>query len=331
MTTANPLRRPTIAAMIGDPAGIGPEVCAKALATGEPQKLCRPVLIGDARAIASAIERSALDLALQVVRTLEEARPDETGALVLDPGDLRPGEYATGKPSAAGGRAVVRWIRLADQLAQARAIDGWIMGPVDSTSLKLAGEVENIDDLQPPGTWMFRVSGPLRVVPITEHIRIREVPSTVTRAAVLDLIRLVDETLRRWGIASPRIGVAGLNPHAMYEEDAERIAPAVSDAKQRGINCQGPVSPDSIFRQGLDGRFDAIVSMYHDQGQIALKSAAFAGACTIYIGLPFVRLSVPHGTAMDIAGQGKAQHLSMLAAMKTAALLAAGGGFLKDC
>lgn len=330
MTNANPSRRPIIAAMIGDPAGIGPEVCAKALATGEPQKLCRPVLIGDACAIASAIERSSLGLALQVVRTLAEARLDETAAVVLDPGDLRPGDYITGKPSAPGGRAVVRWIRLADQLAQARAIDGWIMGPVDSTSLKLAGEIESIDDLQPPGTWMFRISGPLRVVPITEHIRIREVPNTVTRKAVLDLIRLVDETLRRWGIASPRIGVAGLNPHAMFEEDAERIAPAVSDANQRGINCRGPVSPDSIFRQGLDGHFDAIVSMYHDQGQIALKSAAFEGACTIYLGLHFVRLSVPHGTAMDIAGQGKAQHLSMLAAMKTAALLAAGGGFLKD-
>ncbi|HTW89154.1 MAG TPA: 4-hydroxythreonine-4-phosphate dehydrogenase PdxA [Candidatus Binataceae bacterium] len=328
MTTAKQ-HRPIIAAMIGDPAGIGPEVCAKAVATGEPQKLCRPVLIGDARAIASAIERSALSLGLQVVRTLEEARFDERAAVVLDPGDLRPGEYVTGQPSAAGGRAVVRWIRLADQLAQAHAIDGWIMGPVDSTSLKLANEIESIDDLQPPGTWMFRISGPLRVVPITEHIRLRDVPGTVTRAAVFDLIRLVDETLRRWGIAEPRIGVAGLNPHAMFEEDAERIAPAVSDAQQSGINCKGPISPDSIFRQGLDGHFDAIVSMYHDQGQIALKSAAFEGACTIYMGLHFVRLSVPHGTAMDIAGQGKAQHLSMLAAMKTAALLAAGGGFLK--
>jgi 4-hydroxythreonine-4-phosphate dehydrogenase len=316
--------------MMGDPAGIGPEVCAKALASGEPQRISRPILIGDARAVAAAIERSALGLRLAAISSIEQARFDDRSALVLDPGGLEPGDYATGRPSAAGGRAVVRWIRLADRLAEARAIDGWIMGPVDSTSLKLAGEIESIDDLQPPATWMFRISGPLRVVPITEHIPLRRVPETVTRAAVLALIRLVNETLRRWGIAAPRIGVAGLNPHAMFDEDRERIAPAVSDARGAGIDCTGPIAPDSIFRMGLEGRFDAIVSMYHDQGQIALKSAAFAGACTIYLGLPFVRLSVPHGTAMDIAGQGKAQHLSMLAAMKTAALLAAGAGFLSE-
>jgi 4-hydroxy-L-threonine phosphate dehydrogenase PdxA len=225
---------------------------------------------------------------------------------------------------------VVRWIQLADELAQARSIDGLIIGPIDSTSLKLAGEVKSIDDLQPPHSWMFRISGPLRVAPLTEHIRMREVPATVTRAAVLNLIELLAQTLKRWGIAAPRIGVAGLNPHAMFEEDTEQIAPAVAEAKARGIDCSGPIAPDSIFRMGLDGRFDAIVSMYHDQGQIALKTAVFEGACTIYLGLPFVRLSVPHGTAMDIAGKGIAQHRSMLAAMKTAAMLARGEGFLAE-
>jgi 4-hydroxythreonine-4-phosphate dehydrogenase len=323
-------QRPIIAAMIGDPAGVGPEVCVKAIATGEPQRLCRPVLIGNKHSLNRAIETSGLNLTLQVVSSLDQARFDDRTAVVLDPGNLKSDEYSTGKPSAAGGRAVVRWMRLADELANAHAIDGWIMAPVDSTSLKLAGEVANIDDLQPPQTWMFRISGPLRVVPITEHIRIREVPKTVTREAVFNLIQRVDETLRRWGIAAPRIGVSGLNPHAMFEEDANEIAPAVREASACGINCKGPISPDSIFRQGLDGHFDAIVSMYHDQGQIALKSAAFEGACTIYLGLHFVRLSVPHGTAMDIAGKGQAQHLSMLAAMKTAALLAAGKGFLKE-
>ncbi len=330
MTSEAAGRKPIIATMMGDPAGIGPEVCAKALATGEPQKLSRPLLIGDARAVAAAIARSSLKLTPNAISSIEQARFDDKSAVVLDPGELKSGDYTTGQPSAAGGRAVVRWIRLADKLAEARAIDGWIMGPVDSTSLKLAGEIDNIDDLQPLSTWMFRISGPLRVVPITEHIPIRKVPETVTREAVFSLIKLVNDTLRRWGIAAPRIGVAGLNPHAMFDEDKERIAPAVNDAKQIGIDTTGPISPDSIFRMGLDGRFDAIVSMYHDQGQIALKSAAFAGACTIYLGLAFVRLSVPHGTAMDIAGRGIAQHLSMLAAMKTAALLAAGAGFLKD-
>jgi len=325
-------KRPIIATMIGDPAGVGPEVIVKALATGEPGKLCNPLLIGNAHALRSAIRKSDLKLELDVVRNFGDASfgngRGNGHVAVLDPGDIGPEDFETGQPSAAGGRAVVRWIRLADELANAKSIDGWIMAPVDSTSLKLAAEVTSIDDLQPAETWMFRVSGPLRVVPLTEHIRISEVPATVTRASVLHLIELVTATLKRWGIASPRIGVAGLNPHAMFEEDAERIVPAIADAKKHGIDCTGPVAPDSIFRMGLDGRFDAIVSMYHDQGQIALKSAVFEGACTIYLGLPFVRLSVPHGTAMDIAGKGVAQHLSMLAAMKTAALLASGAGFL---
>jgi 4-hydroxythreonine-4-phosphate dehydrogenase len=321
-------KRPVIATMIGDPAGVGPEVAVKALATGEPSRLCNPILIGNAHALRSAIRTSNLKLELDVVPRFADAKFSTGRTVVLDPGDIRPEDFETGKPSAAGGRAVVRWIRLADELANAQSIDGVIMAPIDSTSLKLAGEVKDIDDLQPPETWMFRVSGPLRVVPLTEHIRIREVPATVTRESVLHLIELVTATLKRWGVASPHVGVAGLNPHAMYEEDAQQIAPAIADARQRGIDCTGPVAPDSIFRMGLEGRFDAIVSMYHDQGQIALKSAAFEGACTIYLGLPFVRLSVPHGTAMDIAGKGVAQHRSMLAAMKTAALLASGAGFL---
>src|SRR5690242_8013565 len=138
MTTQVASRKPIIAAMMGDPAGIGPEVCAKALATGEPQKLSRPLLIGDAPAVAAAIERSSLGIKLDAISSIEQARFDDKSAVVLDPRDLQSGDYTTGNPSAAGGRAVVRWIKLADKLAESRAIDGWIMGPVDSTSLKLA-------------------------------------------------------------------------------------------------------------------------------------------------------------------------------------------------
>jgi 4-hydroxythreonine-4-phosphate dehydrogenase len=139
---------------------------------------------------------------------------------------------------------------------------------------------------------------------------------------------MLDANLRKWGLKKPRIAVAGLNPHALFEEDREEIAPAVKAARSQGIDASGPVAPDSVFRMTLEGRYDAVVTMYHDQGQIALKTAAFEGACTIYMGLPYVLLNVPHGSAFDIAGKGVAQHRSMLAAMKTAAALAAGRGFL---
>ena len=201
------------------------------------------------------------------------------------------------------------------------------MAPIDSTALRLTGKLKELDDLQPAGTWLLRVSDGLRVVPIAEHVLMRDVPATVTQANVLALLRLLDDTLKRFGLAQPRIAVAGLNPHAMGPEEREQIAPAVAQARAEGIVASGPVSPDAVFRQCIEGRHDAVVSMYHDQGQIAVKTAVFEGACSIYIGLPYVHLSIPHGSAYDIAGKGVAQHRSMLSAMLTAARLASGLGF----
>jgi 4-phospho-D-threonate 3-dehydrogenase / 4-phospho-D-erythronate 3-dehydrogenase len=323
-----PMATPTIAVMVGDPAGIGPEVAVKAIASGELTGLCRPLLIGNIASIEAAASAASIDLPFEVVDTFDEGAFDSGKTVVLDPGDLRDGGYRTGEPSAAAGRAVVSWIGLADRLARQGSLDGWIMGPIDATSIRLSGAAGSVDGLQPPATFMFRMSGRLRVVPVTEHIRIRDIAPAITREAVSNLIGLADATLRRWGIPHPRIGVAGLNPHAMFEEDKEQIAPAVRDGRAAGIDVEGPVSPDSIFRHGLDGRYDVIVSIYHDQGQIALKSAAFEGACTIYLGVPYVRVTVPHGTAMDIAGRNIAQHLSMLSAFRTSAALSAGRGFL---
>jgi 4-phospho-D-threonate 3-dehydrogenase / 4-phospho-D-erythronate 3-dehydrogenase len=319
---------PIIAVMIGDSAGIGPEVAFKAALSGELAGVCRPLLIGDIASIRAASALTSPTAEFEVIDKFDATAFKSGKTVVLDPGDLGANDYRIGEPSAAAGQSVVKWINLADELARDDRLDGWIMGPVDSTSLKLAGAVDSIDDLQLKGTFLFRMSGRLRVVPLTEHIRIRDVSSTVTREAVLNLIQLVDRTLRDWGVAKPRIGVAGLNPHAMFEEDAEIVKPAVQDAQARGIDAHGPSAPDSIFRHGLEGRYDAIVSMYHDQGQIALKSAAFEGACTICLGVPYVRATVPHGTAMDIAGRNVAQHHSMLSAFRTAAALATGRGFL---
>jgi 4-phospho-D-threonate 3-dehydrogenase / 4-phospho-D-erythronate 3-dehydrogenase len=327
-TPTSPL--PIIAVMVGDPAGIGPEVAVKAAVDPSVQAVCRPLLIGDLASACAAARQAAIPDELESICVFDPDVLVPSRIVVLDPHDLASHEYRVGHPSAAAGRAVVRWIALADQISHDGLIGGWIMGPIDSTSLKLAGEVSSIDDLQPDGTFMFRMSGKLRVVPLTEHIPLRDVAGTVTRDAVLNLIRLVSGRLNAWGIEAPKIGVAGLNPHAMFEEDATFIAPAVEDAKSEGIDAIGPVSPDSVFRHGLDGRYDAVVSMYHDQGQIALKSAAFQGACTVYLGVPYVRATVPHGTAMDIAGRNLAQHHSMAAALRTAAALASGRGFLNE-
>jgi len=247
---------------------------------------------------------------------------------VLDDVPLDPAQIVFGRASAACGEAVLHWLDTAERLGRAGAVQASIMAPIDSTAIRLTGKLKELDDLQPAGTWLLRVSGALRVVPIAEHVLMRDVPATVTKDHVLTLLRLLNDTLRHFGLAQPRIAVAGLNPHAMGPEDREQIAPAVEQARTEGIVATGPVSPDAVFRQCIEGRHDAVVSMYHDQGQIAVKTAVFEGACSIYIGLPYVHLSIPHGSAYDIAGKGIAQHKSMLAAMLTAAALAGGRGFL---
>jgi 4-hydroxythreonine-4-phosphate dehydrogenase len=309
---------PVVATVIGDPCGVGPEVVLKALATGQPQAVSRPLLIGSLAALEKTRAACGIDLALRAVDAID----------VLDDFPLDPSDIVFGRASAACGEAVLHWLDMAERLGRAGAVQASIMAPIDSTAIRLTGKLKELDDLQPAGTWLLRVSDGLRVVPIAEHVLMRDVPATVTQANVLALLRLLDDTLKRFGLAQPRIAVAGLNPHAMGPEDRGQIAPAVEQARAEGIVASGPVSPDAVFRQCIEGRHDAVVSMYHDQGQIAVKTAVFEGACSIYIGLPYVHLSIPHGSAYDIAGKGIAQHQSMLAAMRTAASLAAGHGFL---
>ena len=180
--------------------------------------------------------------------------------------------------------------------------------------------------MHPPDTFLLRTSGKLRFIPIGEHVMIRDIPDTVTKANVLHVIKLIGDHLKRWGVANPRIAVAGLNPHAAGTEDAEQIAPAVAEARTLGLDVTGPLSPDTVFRRALHGEFDVVVAMYHDQGQIAIKTTGLEEACAIFIGLPYVRVGTPHGSALDIAGQNKAQHQTMLTALNAAASLASGAG-----
>lgn len=317
---------PLIATMIGDPAGIGPEVCLKAIASGELEGLCTPVLIGDIGVLKRAAKVTGITLTLQQIQSVSDPIAQENAIRVLDPGGFDVSACPFGIASAAAGQAVLDWIEIGAELGANSRIQGLVMGPIDSGALKLTGRITDIDELQPPGTFMLRISGALRVVPLTEHLRLVSAIEKVTPEAVLELVLLLNENLVKWGVAQPRIAVAGINPHAMFPEDRERLLPAIEQAQQHGINVSGPISPDSVFRMTLENKYDAIVTMYHDQGQIAVKTAAFEGACTVYLGLPYVMLNVPHGSAFDIAGTGTAQHKSILAAMKTAAQLSSGSG-----
>lgn len=311
--------------MIGDPAGVGPEVCVKAIASGELGNLCRPLLIGDIGVLERAISVSNVSLPVQAVSGIGE-QVDDRVVRVLDPGGFDVAACPFGEVSEAAGHAVLDWLELASELGAAGEVQGLVMAPIDSGSIKLTGRVEHIDDLQPPGTFMFRMNGPLRVVPLTEHLPLTSAIAQVNPEAVFQLIDLLNKNLIEWGLSQPRIAVAGINPHAMFAQDREQIGPAIERARQQGIDVSGPISPDSVFRMAMEGKFDAVVTMFHDQGQIAVKTTSFEGACTVYMGLPYVMLNVPHGSAFDIAGKGVAQCESVLSAIKTAANLASGKG-----
>ncbi|WCP15968.1 D-erythronate 4-phosphate dehydrogenase (plasmid) [Sphingobium sp. AntQ-1] len=315
--------KPVVATVIGDPAGVGPEVCVKALATGEPQQLGRHVLIGSARQIEHAIELCGLDLAVRTISSATEAIDDVKVVNLLCPEQDISTRFAFGQISADAAQAALRWLRMGIDLAESGQVAGLVMGPFDSSALKLAGYAMDGSEFEPAGTWQFRIGGGLRVVPITEHVRLRDVASHVTTDNIIALLRVLNDSLRKWGIARPRIGVAGLNPHAMFEEERQEITPAIAAATAAGIDAIGPISPDVIFRQGIDGEYDAIITMYHDQGQIAIKTVAFDRSCTVFLGLPYIRIGIPHGSAMDIAGTGQVLAGSTTAAMTTLGALAA--------
>lgn len=314
---------PLIGMMIGDPAGVGPEVCVRTAASAELAGICRPVLIGDLAVVRRAAKVWGLETRFE--RVDDPADDVPAGSVpVVDPGGSDLGACPFGVASAASGHAVLRWIARAEELGQAGRLQGLVLGPVESASVKATGKVKDIDDLQPAGTYMLRMSGKLRVVPLTEHVPLTDAVAAATPEKILEVVRIADATLRSWGFAQPRVAVAGINPHAMFAQDQERVGTAVVRARAAGIDAHGPLVPDAVFRQCLQGQWDVVVTMFHDQGQIAVKTVGFEGACTVYVGLPFVMLNVPHGTAFDIAGKGLAQHRSMLQAVQTAARLATG-------
>jgi 4-hydroxythreonine-4-phosphate dehydrogenase len=246
---------------------------------------------------------------------------------VLDPGTLQPQEIERGRITAASGRAVVQWWQLASKLALAKEVGAAVKGPVSKEAIALG--VGSQPEEAP--TYLFLITGhALRVAHLTDHVPLSQAIATVTQANVLQLIELVDASLRSWGFAQPRIGVAGINPHAQGLEETREIAPAVAQARALGIDASGPISPDTVFRQGIEGVYDCIVAHYHDQGHIAIKTWKFDGNCALNLGSPFIRLSVPHGPGFDIAGRGVADSRSMLQALRTAASLAAGRGFAQD-
>lgn len=304
-----------VAITIGDPAGIGPEIVLKSLLSREVAGQCTPVVIGDRAVLAEAA--SALNLSI-----------DPSAFELVECGAVT-GGFEKGRPTALGGSAAVAYVKKAVELVMERRADAMVTAPISKEALKLAGypwpgHTELLAELTGTRDFaMMLAGGPLRVILVTIHAAIRQVPDLVTKERVLKTIGLAERACSMLGIEQPRIAVAALNPHAgeagiFGSEDFMEILPAVKEAQLRGISASGPYPADALFHKAYKGEFDIVVCMYHDQGLVPLKMIAFDTGVNVTVGLPLVRTSPDHGTAYDIAWKGVAGPSSMIEAITMA-------------
>ncbi len=331
---ASPVRRPVVAITMGDPAGVGPEVTARALAHPEVWEVCRPLVVGDAEILNKAAALVGAP-ALRPIGDPGEAAYDPQAPDLLDLGQMRADDLQPGAVSPACGRAAVAYIERAVALTRAGQADAICTGPINKAALKAAGidfigHTELLAALlgEERVTTMLATTG-LKVVHVTRHVPLSRVAALMTVENVLETIQLTDAGLKQMGIRQPRIAVAALNPHGgdeglMGREEIEAIGPATALAQGQGIAANGPIPADSVFFRAIRGEFDVVVAMYHDQGHIPIKTHGFERSVTVTLGLPVVRTSVDHGTAFDIAWKGLASEESMVEALLLAAQLAEG-------
>src|SRR6266536_1599153 len=328
---------PRIAITMGDPAGIGPEVVLKAIVEEEIRRICIPVIIGDAQLLAHTARTLDLQCGYDIVRK-EEPFPDHFSDPVIFHLDNIGGFIEPGIESGAAGKAAAGYIEAAVQLCAAGSVDAIATAPINKRALFLGGysfpgHTEFLAHLTGSEEYaMAFVAANLRIVLLSTRVPLAEAIRMVERDRIMRVISLTHRELKRWGLERPRLAVAALNPHGAEGglfgiEEASEIAPAIEACHGvEGINVHGPFSADTVFLRASRGEFDAVIACYHDQAMIPVKCLSFGEAVNVTLGLPFIRTSVDHGTAFDIAGKGIAEHSSMVAAIKLAAELSLKAG-----
>ena len=325
---------PTIGITMGDAAGVGPEVIAKTLADPAWYEQCRPVVIGDASIMERAVALVGSSQRVRVIEGLDRWEPAAGSLDVIDLHLLAPADVPFGKLSAKAGDAAFRYIERANRLALDGKLDAVCTAPLNKEALHMGGHnypghTEILADLSETKEFAMMLTAPkLRVIHITTHIGLIDAIKKITPERVYTVIKLANETLSRAGIARPHIGVCGINPHAGehglfgYGEEEKQIEPGIARAQAEGIYVEGPLPADTLFFRAGRGDFDIVVAMYHDQGHGPIKVLGLEAGVNITVGLPYIRTSVDHGTAFDIAGTGTADERSMGEALKDAIELA---------
>jgi 4-phospho-D-threonate 3-dehydrogenase / 4-phospho-D-erythronate 3-dehydrogenase len=322
---------------MGDPAGIGPEVVLKAVAEEEVRNLCAPIIIGNAEVLAHNARTLDLQCGYPIVRQGEPFPSNLSEPIIFHLDNLN-GFVEPGIESGAAGKAAASYIEAAVNLCAAGSIDAMATAPINKRALFLGGysfpgHTEFLAALTATEEYaMGFVAANLRIVLLSTHVPLAQAIRMVTKDRIERTIRLAEHELHRWGIERPRIAVAALNPHGAEGglfgiEEASEMTPAIERCRVAdGINVRGPYSADTVYLRASRGEFDAVIACYHDQAMIPVKCLSFGEAVNVTLGLPFIRTSVDHGTAFDIAGKGLAEHSSMVAAIRLAAELSLKSG-----
>jgi 4-hydroxythreonine-4-phosphate dehydrogenase len=334
------MTRPILGITMGDPAGVGPEIIARAAADPAVAETSRPVVVGDASVMREALRLVEVPLTLRPVAGVAECRWTPGTLECLDLANVEMATVPRGEVSAAAGRAAHAYIVRAVDLAQRAAIDGIVTAPINKEALAAAGiphtgHTEILAELSNTRDYAMLLMGKdLHVIHVTTHVSLRRVPDLVTRDRVLRTIRLAQRAMADLGRSRPRIAVCGLNPHAgedglFGDEEQTAIGPAIETARAEGLEVHGPLPADTLFSRARGGEFDIVVAMYHDQGHVPVKTVGFTydeaarrwtglSGVNVTVGLPFLRVSVDHGTAFDRAWKGVANAESMVEAVEVA-------------
>jgi 4-hydroxythreonine-4-phosphate dehydrogenase len=345
MTSGSSKDRPIIGISMGDPAGIGPEIIARALSRTRVHELCRPLVVGDAGVMRNATKFAGVLLPVHPIAKVAEAKFDPAAIDVYDLKLVDQAKFELGKVSSMAGHAAFESVRVMISLAMSDQIAATVTAPIHKEAIALAGHhfpghTEIFAHFTGTSDFtMMLAAENLRVVHVSTHVSLRQACDAVTRERVLKVIEMANDACRRLGVAKPKIGVAGLNPHAsdgglFGTEEREHIIPAIEAACAKGMDVEGPQSPDTFYAKAIAGAYDICVAMYHDQGHIPVKIKGFhydaakktwtsVNGINVSLGLPIIRTSVDHGTAFDQAGKGTASDTSLLDAIAYAARLAA--------
>lgn len=324
------MERPIIAVPLGDPAGIGPEIAVKAAADPKVLEAARCVIVGDKGVVENACKVTGNDLKINVIENPADGDYSAGILNLVAVNNIDMQELVMGEISGMCGKAAYDYIAKSVELANARLADAVATTPINKESLKAGGvnfightEIFGALTNTPDPLTMFEVRG-MRVFFLTRHVSLRKACDMVTKERVVDYVRRCVEALKKLGVTGGTMAIAGLNPHSgehglFGDEEMDAIYPAIDQLKAEGYDVTGPIGADSVFHMALQGRFNSVLSLYHDQGHIATKTLDFERTIAVTSGMPILRTSVDHGTAMDIAGKNIASAVSMVEAIVLAA------------